>query len=529
MIIPTVAIIALMQGPKGGALRIDPLMIAQAAEAWSVIARKDNPIWPGWNASDTPILIYLPNVQDVLINHPKPPAGFTLYNGPIQFPGGKIWIKDGPTIEQYDGQNTAREVNGVDTLMLADTLSTRRQMLQSFAEQARETAGDLKDEIEGNLKPTPYEGMAMSVHEAFHVYQRRRAPGKGGNEMALADYPSLSVNNNVGFALEADALRAAALAKTPSERRQFAIQWLAIRQERRKKLTSALCDYEDGTEFSEGTAKYTEYRLLQALEGRQPSRDMWLVQGFRGYKDLSAARARLLDRMVDMMSGKANVNNDLYGASPVRMRLYFSGMGIGALLDGLGAKWHDAIFEPRASLTGLAGQAIHATPDELRAAYAEVLGSARYKELVAEKEKLASDGDAYVRKTMADFEAAPGQLVIDYSGLTKPRVGLGFTPFGILTVDADRTLFRLLPIRGIVNDLSFGEDSIRPVLQDRAKKQLVVLLAGPVSEADLDKAAPGWRSGTVDLEALQLPGVSMKKVSGTLRLEGKRLVLTPAK
>lgn len=518
-----------MQGSKGGALRIDPLMIAQAAEAWSVIGRKDNPIWPGWNASETPILIYMPDVQDVLINHPKPPVGFLPYDGPIQFLAGKIWVKDGKTIEQFDGQNTAREVNGVDTLILADTLSTRRQMLQSFAEQARGTTGDLKDEIDGDLKPDPYDGMAMVVHEAFHVYQGRRAPGKGGNEMALADYPSLSVENNVGFALEADALRGAALAKTPAERRQFAIQWLAIRQERRNKLTSALCDYEDGTEFSEGTAKYTEYRLFQALEGRQPSHDMWLVQGFRGYGDLSAERARLLNHMADMMSGKVNVNNDPYGASPVRMRLYFSGMGIGALLDSLGAKWHDVVFQPKVSLTGLAEQALHATPDELRAALGQVVASPRYKNLVTEKQKLAIDGDAYVGKTMADFEAAPGQLVIDYSGLSKPRVGLGFTPFGILKVDADRTLFRLLPIRGIVNELSFGEDSVRPVLQDRAKKQLVVLLTAPVREADLDKAAPGWHSGTVDLEALQLPGVSMKKVSGTLRLEGNRLVLTPSK
>ncbi|HWA83208.1 MAG TPA: hypothetical protein VG820_07245, partial [Fimbriimonadaceae bacterium] len=479
MITSALFALALVQTPAN--LQIDPLMIAQAAEAWSVIGRKDNPIWPGWDAKETPILIYMPNVQDVLINHPKPPPGFTPYDGPIRFPEGKIWVKDGPTITEFDGQNTSIEVNGIGTLVLADTLSTRRQNLQSLVEQARGETGDMKDAIDGFLHPDPYDGLAMVVHEAFHVYQGHRAPGKGGTETDLADYPSLSVDNNVGFALESEALRSAALAKTPSDRRKFAVRWLAIRRERRKHLRPSMAAYEDGTEFSEGTAKYTEYRLFQVLQGRQPAHDMWLVQGFRGYGDLSAERTRLLDHMVNMMSGKVNVNNDRYGASPVRMRLYFSGMGIGALLDGLGTEWHEAIFQPRVTLTSLAERAIHATPQELDAAWAEVARSARYAELTTEKEKLAKDGEAYIQNAVKEFVSAPGQLVLDYSSLAKPRVGLDFTPFGILRIDDSRSLYRLLPVRGIVDDLSFAEDSARPVLQDRTKKQLVIQLTGAVT------------------------------------------------
>ncbi|HVT14380.1 MAG TPA: hypothetical protein VHE55_19105 [Fimbriimonadaceae bacterium] len=526
MFISALLTLALVQTPKN--LKIDPLMIAQAAEAWSVIGSKDNPVWPGWNAKETPILIYMPDVQDVLINHPKPPAGFAPYDGPIHFPGGKIWIKDGPTITPYDGQNTSIDVNGVGTLVLADTLSTRRQNLQGLVEQARGGTGDMKDAIDGFLHPNPYDGLAMVVHEAFHVYQGRRAPGKGGTESDLVDYPSLSVENNVGFALEGETLRAEAQAKTAEERRRLAVRWLAIRRERRKHLSPSMTAYEDGTEFNEGTAKYTEYRLFQALEGRQPSHDMWLVQSFHGFSDLSAERSRLLDHMVDIMSGKVNVNNDPYGASPVRFRLYFSGMGIGALLDSLGAQWHEAIFQPKVSLTSLAEQAIHATPQELDAAWSEVVDSARYKELTTEKDKLAKDGEAYIQKAVQEFDSAPGQLVIDYSGLTKPRVGLAFTPFGILRIDDSRSMYRLLPVRGIVNDLNFAEDSARPVLQDRMKKQLVIQLTGAMTEADLDKAAPGWRNGPVKLDSLQLPGVSLKKVSATIRLEGKWIVLVPA-
>src|SRR5438132_5737260 len=63
-------------------LRIDPRLIVEATEVWGLIAGRENPVWPGWDASATPILFYLPGEQDVLINHPRPPAGFVAYEGP---------------------------------------------------------------------------------------------------------------------------------------------------------------------------------------------------------------------------------------------------------------------------------------------------------------------------------------------------------------------------------------------------------------------------------------------------------------
>src|SRR5690242_21099247 len=94
-------------------LVIDPLLITEAEEIWSVIGRPNNPVWPGWDARKTPILIYFPGKQDVLINHPKPPAGFTAYSGPLRTPLGPIYVRNGQTIKEFDGQNTSTDVNGV--------------------------------------------------------------------------------------------------------------------------------------------------------------------------------------------------------------------------------------------------------------------------------------------------------------------------------------------------------------------------------------------------------------------------------
>jgi hypothetical protein len=361
----------------------------------------------------------------------------------------------------------------------------------------------------------------MIVHEAFHVYQGRRAPDKGGNEMALAAYPSLSVVNNVDTALEADYLRAALTAKSKDVVRQNAIRWLAVRQERRRELSPALIGYEDGTEFLEGLAKYAEYRLLQVLEGRAPSAIMWWCQGFTGYEDLSPYRQQLLSRMAEMMSGAVGVNNDLYGASPVRMRLYFSGMGQAALLDSLGANWHERIFKADASLSSLLVEAIGASPTELEHALKDVKAGPRFQELQAQKQKLADDGTKYVEKVVQSIESSP-RVVIDFSGLadTKPR--MGFTPFGILRVDPDRTVFRLVPISGRIGDLVFRESTGRDLLLDRAKKQIVITLTGDIDASKLANAFgdPELMKGGGILPEAKLPGVTLSKGRAKVSLEG---------
>ncbi len=60
-----------------GAPGVSPTLIAAAAQVWTILARPDNPVWPGWNATRTPLLFYLPGRQDLLVNHPQPPAGFS--------------------------------------------------------------------------------------------------------------------------------------------------------------------------------------------------------------------------------------------------------------------------------------------------------------------------------------------------------------------------------------------------------------------------------------------------------------------
>lgn len=519
--------------PPAPPLGVSPMLVSAAAEVWGIVARPDNPVWAGWDASDTPLLLYLPGRQELLINHPRPPEGFRAYDGPLAFPGGRIAVRDGVTLVKGDGQNTAMDVAGVQTLVVADPLSNLRQRVAGLLGDPRSTAEKVRTLEFENLLADPYQQLALVVHEAFHVFQRRVAPDRGANEMLLLFYPVLSIENNVGFALEASALAAALEARDDAAFRAAAGRWLAIRLERRRHLPARAIEYEDGTEFNEGLAKYTEYRLFQVLEGRTPSPELARAQGFSGYRDLSSLRDRLVREMTRNLRGEVNVNNDPYGTAPLRMRLYYSGMAIGVLLDRLSPGWKHDVVATDSSLTALARAALGATPEALAAASAEALADTSVATLRAAKSRLAQEGRAHAAAKLAALERGPGtKLVVDYSPLGSPRVGLAFSPFGLTAVDSVRTLFEQVPISATFADGStLAQDVALPLLRDTRRRELSCRLEKTVSRTELERllGRPPAASAPRPIRLL-LPDVTLDLKRATVRWDAGsiRATLFPA-
>jgi hypothetical protein len=510
-------------------LRVDPLLIAEAGEVWGLIASPNNPIWPGWDASATPLLFYLPGEQDVLINHPRPPEGFLPYDGPVRFPGGRILLKNGPTLIEWDGQNTSMDVEGIRTLVVADTLSNLRGQISSLLQDARPAAEKVQVLRFSDLAMDPYDQLAMVVHEAFHVFQEKQAPDKGANEMLLLYYPVLSVQNNVGFAQEGSALAEALRATDAAAVRRAAVRWLALRKDRRSSLPQKALEYEDGIEFTEGLAKYTEYRLFQVLEGRRPGSAMSWAQGFVGYADLAPQRERLIEKMVQNMSGAVNVNNDPYGTAPLRMRLYYSGLAVGVMLDRLSPGWKSRIFSPDTSLTSLVEEALKPSRAELDQALKEARGEAAYASLVENKTRLAQEGKARAEAVLKEIEGGPGVgLVVDYSELGSPKLAMSFTPFGITVVDGERTIFTQVPVK-----VAFGQEGevaqkvAAPLLRDTGRRLVRFRLPQGATRAEVEKALGSAQTsgGTVANLALDLPGATVKAAKAQIRWSGEDLIV----
>jgi hypothetical protein len=516
-----------MQAPAR--LQVDPLLIAEAGEVWGLIASPKNPVWPGWDASSTPVLFYLPGEQDVLMNHPHPPKGFVPYEGQVQFPGGRIFVKNGPTLIGIDGQNTSTDVEGVRTLVVADTLSNLRNNVSSLVQDPRPAADKIQTLRFSDLATDPYDQLAMVVHEAFHVFQDKQAPDKGANEMLLLYYPVLSVQNNVGFAQEGSALAEALRARDTAAFRSAAMRWLALRKDRRSILPQKAVEYEDGTEFTEGLAKYTEYRLFQVLEGRHPGPAMSWAQGFGGYADLAPQREELIEKVIQNMSGAVRVNNDPYGTAPLRMRLYYSGMAAAVMLDRLDPAWKSRIFSPDVSLTSLVEEALKPSQAELDQALKEARGEAVYASLVENKTKLAQEGKARAEAAVKEIEGGPGVgLIVDYSQLSSPKLAMAFTPFGITVVDGERTIFTQVPVKVAFGQAGEVAQKVpTPLLRDTGRKLVQFRLPQSATRAEVEKAlgAAQTGGGTAANLSLDLPGATVKAAKAQVKWIGGDLII----
>lgn len=514
-------------------LQIDPLLLAETSAVWEIIASKDNPVWAGWDAKDTPILIYIPSVEDVLINHPKPPEGFVPYRGSLKSDVGEIFVKRGPTLIDWDGQNTSKDVNGVVALVVADTVSNRRMSLRGLLGDPRPHEEKLAAMSVSELASDPYKQMLMIAHEAFHVFQTRSAPRKGANERNARLYPCLSVNNNIGLALEGKALAECLRAENVEDLRRAAVRWLAIRRDRRAGLAKEVVQYEDGNEFLEGLAVYVEWRMAGILEGRVPVEGLRWAQGFRGLENLSFLRDEKLSMMLKHMRGEVNVNNDPYGTSPVRSRFYFSGMAIAAMLDRLGFEWKGRILQDGTTLTGLAEEAFKATTEELQTALAEAQEDPEREKLVEAKTALESAGRADTTKMLEAITAGPNTgLVVDYSAMGNPPVGLAFTPFGVRAVDDDRTIYTLVPIEATIGSArnQFKQSVPTPTLEDRKQRYFQFQLTQSLSSEELASRLGESAGAPGPLDA-ELPGVRLKAQKAEVTHEGRmvRVKLLPGK
>ena len=105
-------------------------------------------------------------------------------------------------------------------------------------------------------------------------------------------------------------------------------------------------------------------------------------------------------------------------------------------------------------------------------------------------------------------------------------MGFAFTPFGILNVDNDRTVFRLIPITGKIGDLIFRCGKAVPVLQDRRAKNVLVPLDKALAESDVGEVfGAGWQTKAAEFTGQSLQGISFNGGKAKLTLRDGNLVV----
>jgi len=468
-------------------LRIDPLLLVSLKECRNITNNLGNGLFPGWDFQKTPVLFYRPNIQELLINYPHKPKGFSLYTGFSPLGADTIYFRNDTTLILYDDQNTSTEVEGIRVLVVADPFSTLRNKLQDILGRPKEwTSGWFKN---WEFIPDPYFKLQVILHEAFHVYQNEKAPDKGANEMVVTQYPFLDPENNALYVMEGNILKDALFAQESKARLERIKEFIAVRNYRQSRLDNSFVEYENLNEYSEGLAKYVEYKFMKMGEAIEPIKDMDFNQGFNGYRGILSKRFRdAMENMVNIVAVNDDRFGNKFGSGPLRFKLYDLGACQALLLDYTMPRWKEEIFQPNTYLTDLLKQSVVLSGDELKRYLDLAKAEYKYDLIYRSKVEFEKEGKLKIQDKIASILKTEKTIVkISYGALTENAKVARFTPFGVTQVSKESAIYEMVPIlikfkKGVMLDFR----QAIPVLFDQEKRQIIFSVDTPSSKLVAD-------------------------------------------
>ncbi len=268
-------------------------------------------VWPGYDLSLQPFLVYRPGQWAVVLNPPGPIEGYQPY--PESWPrlGAPALLHQGAT-PGLVGQLEFDFPVGPVTMV----------------------AVPLADDLRGQARARARSLFAFVVHEAFHQFQR--SAFREVNEPSEEQYPILDPANSARAALEVhileDAVRAVERQDLAASRRLAGL-FLAQRRFRWEQASPLVREFERAKELSEGTAKYVETRLVANVAvicrtGRFT--DPYVCPSFQAVTVPGYLQADFESRLTDGALSPADVP---------RNRIYPTGAAMGVLLDFFGVEW----------------------------------------------------------------------------------------------------------------------------------------------------------------------------------------------
>ncbi len=268
----------------------------QVAEARSLLAAYAGEVWIGWGDAVPPVLLRKGDT-DYWIGSPEPPQPFRLVPG---------MLIDGEQVYRAEGHQVP--VPAATSWLVGDKWVVAIPVRDEFQAAVDEMVGP------GVIVLDDAAYVRSIVHEAFHAYHFSVF---GGLEQ-MPDFVQEADDAWLGDLTEADraALDEALLAEgqalaaalepdaTEEDIRSAVDEFLRLRADRRATLPADAGDFERGTEWVEGAARYADVSLMQRAgmpeQFRAALADLSLVPG--GYRDrfyeLGAAQMAVLDGLL---------------------------------------------------------------------------------------------------------------------------------------------------------------------------------------------------------------------------------------
>ncbi len=342
-------------------LRVDWLDFLRIAEVRRLLHEEGDQIWKGFRADRVPFLLE-GDRQWVLVDHPKPPQGFTRYQGKLPVPlvvhVGTAPPADVNPFPYVYGEVV--EVNGVYTAAVH---------YRPFWCALPEGMGVARSNTEANQR------LAAMVHEAFHAWMLNVKPIPMSVSGQLLQSPSVGVM--ALRALETEALMQAVEATDAKEVKEFVLDFLTLRAARREtdKQQKAALAVEQRVELMEGLAYYVMAQVMRAAAtAKKPSSLMQVDPFFEEYEPLDP---------LEWLRG----DPEKASGAVVAVERNFEGYAQVLLLDRLGVKWREQVLRSKTSLEDLLAQAVGWTRKstaERRKVVQELKADKEFRQVVAD-------------------------------------------------------------------------------------------------------------------------------------------------
>jgi len=326
--------------------RLSELDKARLAETLRLKQELGTEVWPGWDQSDIPVLLWSEEYSFL--------AG---YSGQ---PKGWVIVKDDTfNAQPYYTQPTKNHQNFavlIDDQWVA-SLATKWEMDNFIIRQFKEMIpAPINQIIPYMLFIQPSEVHITGVlHETFHVYQILVAPDRldAAEDRYKIERKYWAVDEAMRSAWkeEVNLLVQAIKAESDTETITLVSQFLAQRDQRRvdQALDEDLIDFERLIEWEEGLAKYVElatWKQASLSSHYHPLPEMSSDPNFKEYSSFEQRWSQEITTMKNQVSQASDT------------RFYYTGMAQAFLLDLLMPDWKSSIFSEGVWLEDLLREAV---------------------------------------------------------------------------------------------------------------------------------------------------------------------------
>lgn len=343
-------------------------------------------IWPGYDLSTMPLMIYIPDKWALLLNAPPSVDGFTDY--PDKWPDLQTNVLfHAGTFEDLRGQLAFNlEIDSLTITAVSPLGRDERSMLEYV------------------------------IHENFHQFQNQEFGEITWRREEL--YPIEDAQNTALACLELYLLKDAVECLQRSEIDSFhgrVAEFVAVRSYRWQMASDYIRQYEQGLEIKEGTAKYVEMKAMSLVPKLRYS------SAFGGTSSPSSSslhESSMADYILEGLGARIS-DGTISPEDMPRNRVYPLGAAEGYILDQVGIDWKPQAQSAEAEFT---------LADLVK--YALKLDDARYKTLLENAKKMF-DYTEILKKTkksimvyregfdstMASFNSQPGiKVEMRFSG-----------------------------------------------------------------------------------------------------------------